>query len=473
MNDNNSEKNSLGEIHPESTNSLHGSNVDSTNTDNVGASYNNNWGTSYSGNTSSNYNNWGTPYSGNTNSNFANNSNSTFSSNSNSSGASPYNNGSNPKPMGSKKKREKSYISKSAFVFGIILSIIISSTASVGGMFLLNNIDFDTPAEVTQETEIPNNENFSIAEATGSSLSVQEIVEQTRETVVEIRTTISVDSMFSSNQIVEGAGSGVIIKEDGYIVTNNHVIDGASEIIVKLTSGIEYPATVVGTDALTDLALLKIEETGLPIASFGDSTQLELGDLAVAIGNPLGQLGGTSTVGTISALDRQVDVEGTQMTLIQTDAAINEGNSGGGLFDGEGNLIGIVVAKAGGDGIEGLGFAIPSAQVLNITNELYEHGEVTNRPIIGVSVVDIHSSEAATSYGVTKLGVYVREVTTANAINAGIEVGDIILAIDDTVIDSSSMLIAEVQSHVVGDTVTLTIDRDGDEIEISVELSAM
>ena len=167
--------------------------------------------------------------------------------------------------------------------------------------------------------------------------------------------------------VTEGAGSGVIISEDGYIVTNNHVIDGASNIKVTLNDGTQVAAELISTDAQTDLAVIKIDKAGLPPVAFGDSAALNVGDLAVAIGNPLGTLAGSATEGIISGLEREITIDGRTMKLIQTSAAINPGNSGGGLFDQYGNLIGIVVAKSAGSEVEGLGFVIPFPRSSSVT----------------------------------------------------------------------------------------------------------
>ncbi|WP_286172701.1 trypsin-like peptidase domain-containing protein [Acetanaerobacterium sp. MSJ-12] len=174
--------------------------------------------------------------------------------------------------------------------------------------------------------------------------------------------------------VATGAGSGVILTADGYIATNNHVISGASKITVTLSDGTQYPATLVGTDAQNDLAVIKIEASGLQAAVLGSSSSLQVGDLAVAIGNPLGELGGTVTDGIISALDRNITVDGETMTLLQISAAVNPGNSGGGLFDKNGELVGIVNAKSSGTGIEGLGFAIPIDTAKPILEKLMAGG---------------------------------------------------------------------------------------------------
>ena len=197
--------------------------------------------------------------------------------------------------------------------------------------------------------------------STGNSanMTISDVVDLVADSVVEITTSHVVTDRFYHQYVTSGAGSGVVIAENGYIITNNHVIDGATEITVHLTDGRQFQAIVVGTDPKTDIAVLKIGTTGLTFATMGSSKDLVVGQDVIAIGNPLGSLGGTVTDGIISALDRTVTVDGTQMTLMQTNAAINPGNSGGGLFDMAGQLIGIVNAKQSDTGIEGLGFAIP------------------------------------------------------------------------------------------------------------------
>lgn len=177
--------------------------------------------------------------------------------------------------------------------------------------------------------------------------------------MVEVTTEAVTTNAFFGQYVQSGAGSGVIITEDGYIITNNHVVSGASQVTVRTSDGTEYPATVVGADSKTDIAVLKIEATGLTPAVVGDSDSLQVGEFTLAVGNPLGELGGTVTDGIISALDREVTVENQTMNLLQTNAAVSPGNSGGGLFNERGELIGIVNAKSSGQNAEGLGLRDP------------------------------------------------------------------------------------------------------------------
>ena len=264
--------------------------------------------------------------------------------------------------------------------------------------------------------------------------------------------------------------SGFIIDKDGYIITNNHVIDGASSIQVTLYNGKSYPATLVATDAQTDVAVIKIDETGLTPVSMGSMDQVSVGSLAVAIGNPLGTLSGTATDGIISALEREITIDGKSMTLIQTSASINPGNSGGGLFDQYGDLIGLVVAKSSGSDVEGLGFAIPVDKVESVAKSLIKNGYVEGRPAAGIQIQDLTDSSTAMQYGVSITGVYIMGVTGDNAKKAGLQQGDMVYYIDDVKVTDSATLIKEIQKHKVGDTVTFTIVRGGDILKVDVQL---
>ncbi len=304
--------------------------------------------------------------------------------------------------------------------------------------------------------------------ADGNSLSMAEIAAKVQPSVVAITTEqmVSTNSWFGS-YVQSGAGSGVIISEDGYILTCAHVVNGASNITVQLSDDTEYTASVVGLDTSTDVAVLKIEATGLSAATLGDSDTLAVGELAVAVGNPLGTLSGTVTNGIISAVNRSVEVESNEMSLIQTDAAISPGNSGGGLFNGQGELIGIVNAKSGSTtdtgeatNAEGLGFAIPINTAMDIAQDLIENGYV-KRPALGVTVVTV-TQDNAMQFGVSNYGVYIYQITPGSgATNAGLQVGDRIIAIDDNSVSESSDLTGYLQQKAVGDTVNLQIERDG------------
>jgi serine protease Do len=274
--------------------------------------------------------------------------------------------------------------------------------------------------------------------------------------------------MFMPQQILSGAGSGVIITKDGYIATNHHVVDGASNIEVTLANGEEYDAKLVASDAETDLAVIKIDADNLNAAVFGDSSQLVVGQTVLAIGNPLGSLGGTVTEGIISALDREITIEEESMTLLQISAAVNPGNSGGGLFDEKGNLIGIVNAKvsidSSGDPIEGLGFAIPANIVQKVTGELIDHGYVSGRVVLGVTLINIADERTAMMYRVSKIGIYVLRVESgSNASNAGLRSGDYLDSINGKEIKSTSDVEEILEGISPGDTLSITVERSGKE----------
>ena len=278
--------------------------------------------------------------------------------------------------------------------------------------------------------------------------------------------------------VSEGAGSGVIISKDGYIVTNNHVIDNASSISVRTTDGKDYEAQLIGKDADSDLAVIKIKADNLTPATFGDSSKLEVGDVAIAIGNPLGELGGTVTEGIISALDRQIDVGGTTMTLLQTDASISPGNSGGGLFNADGNLIGIVNAKYSSNStssgsVEGIGFAIPINQTTDIIDQLISNGSVTNRPVLGVSLYDYtnNSNYYMGDNSDKETGVYIVQIVNGGAADiAGLKEGDRIVSVDGKEVSSSSEVKAAISKHKIGDKIQVKVNRDGKEKECTITL---
>lgn len=306
----------------------------------------------------------------------------------------------------------------------------------------------------------------------GTVLSVAEIAGLTSNAVAEIRTeTVTTDS-WMQQYITNGAGSGVVISQGGYLVTNNHVIDGASKITVRLKNGKTYTASLIGTDSKTDIALLKISASGLTPAVVGDSDKLKVGDTAVAIGNPLGQLGGTVTKGIISALDRALVIDGKTMTLMQTDAAINPGNSGGGLFNDEGELIGIVVAKSSGSDVEGLGFVIPINDAWSVAKELMQYGYVKGRIDTGMTFLDLTTTQKALLYGVRQLGVYIQTVDPgSNAAKAGFKTGDRITYVGSTKITSNALFTQALDQYRVGDTIQVTVVRDGTSGQLSLKLA--
>lgn len=298
-------------------------------------------------------------------------------------------------------------------------------------------------------------------------IDLADIVDETAPSVVEVFTETKQVSHFFQEYVTEGAGSGVILTEDGYIVTNHHVIDGASTIKVRLNNGQTYTAALTGTDSKTDLAVLKIDAEDLPAAKLADSSKARVGSFVIAIGNPLGELGGTVTEGIISAKDREVTIDRETMTLLQTSAAVNPGNSGGGLFNLDGELVGIVNAKSSGSDIEGLAFAIPANTVQEITQELIQHGYVTGRPQLGITVAELARPYISWHTYFDKPGLYITQSFDDN----GLRAGDRIIQIDGTAISNAADLSAALSQHSVGDTVEVLISRNGTEAAVSVKLT--
>ena len=302
-------------------------------------------------------------------------------------------------------------------------------------------------------------------------------------TIVGISINYTVNSMFGQSSTAEASGSGIIISEDGYILTNNHVINSttttsnsyyqiteANNIKVTLyNDDTEYDATVVGSDSQTDLAVIKINKTGLTAAELGDSDAVQVGEFAMAVGNPLG-LQSSISCGIISAIDREVtDSEtGTTYHVIQTDAAINSGNSGGALVNADGKVIGINTLKLSGTGIEGIGFAIPINSTIDVYQELISNGKIS-RPYIGITGIDLDEETAQKNNLVE--GIYVRSVESFSAAEkAGIQAGDVVIEADGTAIKTMDELNTIKNKHSVGDKLTLKINRNGQEKEVTVTL---
>lgn len=374
----------------------------------------------------------------------------------------------NPKDKQEKKQKTRSFYQRYRSPILLSSCILIGGVSGIGGSYLYSSLN----ASAGGNTVLYQNVQRTDADGTAiTNMSVKDVVSNTTNSVVEITTESVSNDQFMQQAVTEGAGSGVIVTKDGYIVTNNHVVEGASKISVRTKDGTSYEAKLIGTDAKTDLAVIKIEATDLQAAIMGSSSVLSVGDMAIAIGNPLGQLGGTVTQGIISALDREITIDGQAMTLLQTDTAINPGNSGGGLFDEGGNLIGIVNAKTSGSSVEGLGFAIPIDTAKKVIESIITSGYVTGRPQLGVGMVNVESETAAFQAGVNELGVYVSQVTADSAADkAGLKVRDRILKVDGEEITSSSDISKIVDSKEVGDTITLTIERDGSEKTITATL---
>ncbi len=383
-----------------------------------------------------------------------------------------------PKPEPKKQKSRKgvpTFVFIICLVAGIISSLVFgaygvyvgtqlasenhSYNSSSQGNVSDGNGNIDAMPSDKVEIELPEGSVAAAAQSAGDS-------------VVEITTETVTTSFFYGQYVQSGAGSGVIIDaDDGYIITCAHVIQGASSVTVTLKNGKNYEAEIVGSDAKTDIAVIKISAKNLVQAEVGNSDNLVVGQTAIAIGNPLGTLGGTVSSGIISALNRDITIDGQGYSLLQIDTSINPGNSGGGLFDIEGKLIGIVNAKSGGDSagttIEGLGFAIPINQALEVANSLVNDGYVSGRANLGIYVYEIdQNTNTASLYQseyadlldyITDYGVYFVEYQSGQ--KGDFEFGDRIIALDGVAVSSRSDISSLLDEYTVGDEISVTVSR--------------
>ncbi len=374
----------------------------------------------------------------------------------------------------SSKHRRRFKFSKGGISLLVVLCILTSTFFGFAGAMLANNLTSDSDSfgkrsAASEQLKISNT-GTTLELSTEGDLTIKEIAALNSNSVVEIKTEAMVTDSWMQQYVTEGAGSGVIISSDGYIVTNNHVIENSNKITVTLKNSKSYQAKLIGRDDETDIAVLKIDASGLTPVVYGDSGALEVGDLSVVIGNPLGSLGGTVTAGIVSALDRSITIDGKNMTLLQTDASINPGNSGGGMFNQNGELVGIIIAKSSGSDVEGLGFAIPVNKVKKIAQELADYGYVRGRIDTGMTFVDLTSMRNAIYYGVRSLGIYVKSVDTELAKNAGFKSGDMIYYVGDKKIDTASDLTSAFDGYKVGDKVTITVVRDNEMKKLTLTL---
>ena len=387
------------------------------------------------------------------------------------------------------KKKAKRKVGMGTLAVCIVLTMIIS----VSGYALVNPVienfmENSKNRTITMEKTPPSDKNAVaspiVQTESGDKMEIPDIADKVGPAVVGVinKTTYANSFPYSyynpgyyhdntQTEIQQGSGSGIIISEDGYVVTNQHVVEGATSLSVILSTGQEYTATLKGSDARTDLALLKIEGENFPYATFGDSNALRVGELCVAIGNPLGQeLAGTVTVGYISALNRSVTIDNKTLTLIQTDAAINPGNSGGALVNQYGQVIGINTAKISSSNLEGLGFAIPTSEATPIISDLMQAGYVKGRPVIGISGSAI-TKQQAERYNLVE-GVYVYSMSVNSPANlAGIKVGDIVVECEGKKVTTVDELNDIKNKYKPGDTIKLKVYRGGKYVNIALILA--
>ncbi len=376
----------------------------------------------------------------------------------------------------SKKPRKK------VSVFALVSAIVLTASISVAGSIYVPKladgfknevVSIDGEKQDQTETTGAKVVAQTVVDSKGNkALTTPEIVDKVGPAVVGIATKSTAYYGYygfgPSEQ--QGSGSGVIISQDGYIVTNNHVIENANEVTVILNTNDTYTAKVIGADSRTDLAVIKIDASELPYATMGQSSDLRVGDTAIAIGNPLGQeFAGTTTQGIISGLNRSVTIDNKQLNLIQTDAAINPGNSGGALVNAYGHLIGINTAKISSSSLEGLGFAIPIDEAKPVIEDLIDNGYVTGRPVIGIGGRAV-TEEDAKAYNL-KVGVYVSSMTpNSPAYMAGVKIGDIIVECDGKKVTTVDEINEIKNKKQPGDEMEIKVYRQGRTIKITIIL---
>ena len=375
------------------------------------------------------------------------------------------------KPPKKRRKRSGGRIARSA------AALVLAAAMGFAGGFVGARVGNAGNKVVIQQVERTDSSAASGTAVASGGMTTSQVSEMVSPSVVVITTEQVVYSQWSwygQNQVESGAGSGVIISSDGYILTCAHVVSGASQITVTI-GDTDYTATVVGEDDTSDVAVLKIDATGLTPATVGDSNSLSVGDSVLAVGNPLGELGGTVTSGIVSALNRSVTIQGTSstntMSLIQMDASVSPGNSGGGLFNMNGELIGLVNAKSSSSDAEGLGFAIPINDAIQVAQDLLENGYVSGRPYMGITYIAVTDAQTAAQLNVNAYGVYVVDVVQGGpADKAGLKAGDRIVSIDGTEIAQKDDLGTLMQQHTAGDTLSITVARDGQMQTVSLTL---
>ena len=349
---------------------------------------------------------------------------------------------------------------------GVKVTALLLACAVVGGAAGYGGAALSSSGKTTIRQSDRTASEITVKQVSGQTLmSPAEVYASTVNSVVSINCSSVSTNIFGQSVQSASSGSGFIITQDGYIVTNHHVVSGASSVTVTLYNGTEYPATVVGSDSDYDVAVLKINATDLQPVTLGNSNSVNVGDSVLAIGNPLGELTFSMSQGIVSCCDRAINVDGTPFNMIQVDASINPGNSGGPLMNLYGEVVGIVSAKYSSYSdttVEGLGFAIPIGDVQAIITDIMENGQVTDKPSFGITAGTMTEQMAAQYQIEQKSGAFVYSVNKGGAgEKAGLRMGDVITKVDSTDIASMEDLTAAKKGHKAGDTVTVTYFRDG------------
>ncbi len=349
---------------------------------------------------------------------------------------------------------------------GVKITALLLACAVVGGAAGYGGAALSKSGKTTIQQSNRAAQEVTVKKVTGQALmSPAEVYASTVNSIVSINCSAVSTNIFGQRVESASSGSGFVITQDGYIVTNHHVISGASSVTVTMYDGTEYPATVVGSDSDYDVAVLKIDATGLQPVTLGSSKDVNVGDTVLAIGNPLGELTFSMSQGIVSCCDRAINVNGTPFNMIQVDASINPGNSGGPLMNLYGEVVGIVSAKYSSYSdttVEGLGFAIPIGDVQAIITDIMENGQITNKPSFGITAGTM-TQQMAAQYQIDQTsGAFVYSVNKGGAgEKAGLKMGDVITKVDSTDITSMEDLTAAKKGHKAGDTVTVTYYRDG------------
>ena len=356
---------------------------------------------------------------------------------------------------------------------GVKITALLLACAVVGGAAGYGGAALSKSGKTTIQQSNRTAQEVTVKKVTGQALmSPAEVYASTVNSIVSINCSAVSTNIFGQRVESASSGSGFVITQDGYIVTNHHVISGASSVTVTMYDGTEYPATVVGSDSDYDVAVLKINATGLQPVTLGSSEDVNVGDTVLAIGNPLGELTFSMSQGIVSCCDRAINVDGTPFNMIQVDASINPGNSGGPLMNLYGEVVGIVYAKYSSYSdttVEGIGFAIPISDVQTIITDIMENGQVTDKAYMAIKAGSMTEQMAAQyNINVTQ-GVFVYAVEKGGAgEKAGLQLGDVITKLNDTEITSMSDLSMAKKGFKAGDTVTLTVWRGGQEITLSL-----
>ena len=356
---------------------------------------------------------------------------------------------------------------------GVKITALLLACAVVGGAAGYGGAALSKSGKTTIQQSNRTAQEVTVKKVTGQALmSPAEVYASTVNSIVSINCSAVSTNIFGQRVESASSGSGFVITQDGYIVTNHHVISGASSVTVTMYDGTEYPATVVGSDSDYDVAVLKIDATGLQPVTLGSSKDVNVGDTVLAIGNPLGELTFSMSQGIVSCCDRAINVDGTPFNMIQVDASINPGNSGGPLMNLYGEVVGIVSAKYStysSTTVEGLGFAIPIDYVKSIITDIMENGAVTGKAYMAVTVGTMNSQMAAQYSIDIDQGVFVYSVVKGGAGDkAGLRLGDVITKMGDTTLTSRQDLSAALKSYRAGDTATLTVFRDGSYITTDI-----